>query len=338
VILKKLFYYPIWLVALGTGAKSFRDNALIGSKTLNRAGLHTVRMKLAHKMAWFRRKRLERNVPQEYIEQFKLNGFIVIPDYLDFDAFRSLSSQIISTNAPAREMVQGDTITRRIGIGHYYLNIIPSISDIIYDQRWRGLMQYVASFATEPLYYVQTILKTEQGGEPDPQTELHADTFHPTMKAWFFLHDVAEDEGPFKYVPGSHLLTKERLAWEYERSIVAPEDLDYLSSRGSMRIKPDELSRLGLPQPKTFAVSANTLVIADTCGFHARAASIGSNKRIEIWAYSRRNPFYPWLGGDILSIRWIAERRIQLLWKLKDVMKRYLGQPWTDVGDKRPGD
>ena len=44
-------------------------------------------------------------------------------------------------------------------------------------------------------------------GPPDPQTALHADTFHPTVKAWLFLTDVAADAGPFTYVPGSHRLT-----------------------------------------------------------------------------------------------------------------------------------
>jgi hypothetical protein len=139
-------------------------------------------------------------------------------------------------------------------------------------------------------------------------------------------------------VLGSHLLTKARLDWEKARSIIAPEGVDYLSSRGSMRIEESELANLGLPQPQTFAVPANTLIIADTFGFHARAMSPGDKKRIEVWAYSRRNPFYPWLGGDILSVRGIAERRIELLWKLQDTFRKYLGPSWADVGMKRPGD
>ena len=39
-------------------------------------------------------------------------------------------------------------------------------------------------------------------GLPDPQTDLHTDTFHPTVKAWLFLTDVAADAMPFVYVPG----------------------------------------------------------------------------------------------------------------------------------------
>ncbi len=338
VMFKKFYLFPYWVISLATGAKSFRDNPLIGSKRLNQMGLHTARMRVAHKLAWVRRGRMERYLPKEYSAQFKENGFILIPDFLEPAIFVALRDQIYATPAPAREMVQGDTITRRIAIGHDYLKSVRGLRDLIYDNRWRRMMHYVSSYTAEPLYYVQTILKADSDGGADPQTNVHADTFHPTMKAWFFLHDVGEEEGPFKYVPGSHLLTEKRLVWEKARSMEAPDGLDYLSSRGSMRIDAADLADLDLPQPQIFAVAANTLIVADTCGFHARAASHGRNMRIEIWAYSRRNPYYPWLGGDIFSLRSIAERRIQVLWKLKDRLRKYIGQPWTDVGAKRPGD
>ena len=39
-------------------------------------------------------------------------------------------------------------------------------------------------------------------GLSDPQTDLHTDTFHPTVKAWLFLTDVAPETMPFVYVPG----------------------------------------------------------------------------------------------------------------------------------------
>ena len=57
----------------------------------------------------------------------------------------------------------------------------------------------------------------------DPQTDLHTDTFHPTVKAWLFLTDVAPDAMPFVYVPGSHRLTPQRLDWERRMSIGASQ-------------------------------------------------------------------------------------------------------------------
>jgi hypothetical protein len=46
---------PWWIAQLLTGAKSFRDNPLIGSKRLNRLGLHGWRVRATHWLAARRR-------------------------------------------------------------------------------------------------------------------------------------------------------------------------------------------------------------------------------------------------------------------------------------------
>jgi hypothetical protein len=175
---------------------------------------------------------------------------------------------------------------------------------------------------------------------PDPQTNLHLDTFHPTVKAFYFLTDVAEDEGPFVFVPGSHRLTPGRLAWESELSVRAAASEDRLLARGSFRATTEEIAKMGFGPPRAFAVPAHTLVVADTGGFHARGFSARPTVRVEIWTYGRRNPFLPWAGLDIGSIPGIAERRIPLMWRARDLMQRtgLGGQPWSDVGRLRPQD
>lgn len=335
-VLRTVLGMPLWLLQIPSGYKSFADNPLLGSKRLNRLGLHSARMRLAHTLAAWRRRRLARHVPLALREEFAANGFVRVDNYLPAEAFAVLRDQVLGTTAPAREMLQGDTITRRIAIDPDYLRAVPAIDALLSDRRWKGLMHYVASSLSEPLYYIQTILTHRVDTDPDPQTVLHADTFHPTMKAWYFLEDVAEDEGPFSYVPGSHRMTPERLAWEKARSLAAPEGLDRLSARGSMRVTAAELPALGLPEPVLLAVKANTLVVADTCGFHARGPSVRPSRRVEIWAYCRRNPFYPWLGLDPFSLPGVAERRIPWIWAARDRFSRIFGPPWPDVGCKVP--
>lgn len=327
---------PLWLIQIATGAKSFADNPIIGSKRLNRLGLHAARVRVAHGLARWRRRRLGRHVPAAYRAAFEENGFVLIEDYLPAVEFAALRAAILTTEAPAREMLQGDTITRRIPVDGDYLKKLPAVRALVAGDPWRSLVRYVASSKSEPLYYVQTILTHRADAEPDPQTALHSDTFHPTMKTWYFLEDVAEDEGPFCYVPGSHRLTPQRLAWEKARSVAAPEGVDRLSARGSMRVRTEELEGLGLPPPKLFAVKANTLVVADTCGFHARGASSRPTRRVEIWAYGRRNPFYPWVGLDPFSVRGIAERRIAWIWAARDRFPWIFGPPWPNAGLKAP--
>lgn len=330
---------PLWLLALGTGAKSFADNPILGSRTLNRRGLHVGRLKLAHALAWSRRRRLAARVPAEWRKEFDRDGYVEVRDFLPRDDFERLQQALLNREVDSRQQQQGDALTRRVPIGPELVGGIPELRGLLSDMRWRSLLVYVASTRAEPLYYVQTILSGHAPGGPDPQLELHADTFHPSLKAWLFLTDVTDDQAPLTYVPGSHLLSPERIAWEQARS-VGIADLDRLSQRGSLRISPDELASLNLPQPRRFAVPANTLVVVDTCGFHARGSSSAPHMRAEIWAYARRTPFVPWTGLDLLSIPPIAIRRAQWVPHIVDRLDR-LGlkkQHWEPAGRKRPID
>lgn len=328
---------PFHALALLTGAKSFRDNPLIGSRRLNEHGLHALRVRWAHAMAASRRQRLAHLVDPGDRAAFDRDGFVIRHDVLPRDEFERLREAVLGQRAPAREMVQGDTITRRIALDPAFLRAVPAAGRFIASPLWRGLTRYVGSYDQEAVAYVQTILSKVVAAPPDPQTSLHADTFHPTVKAWYFLTDVAEDAGPFCYVPGSHRLTPERLAWEREMSLRAAT-ADRLTARGSFRVEPTALGALGLPAPRLFAVPANTLVVADTYGFHARGPSLRPAVRIELWGYGRRNPFLPWTGGDLLSCPGIAERRAPWYWHALDRFEQRGGKrnPWRDVGVLTP--
>lgn len=328
---------PWWTFQLGTGAKAFSDNPILGSPALNRHGLHQSRVRLAATMAARRRRSLARLVSPADRAAFDRDGFVECRDFLPAPAFDRLRRAALAYQGPAREMVQGDTVTRRLAVERATLAAVPELRTLLDDGRWRGLLRYAGSHDAEPLVYLQTILSGVHDAPGDPQTALHADTFHATVKAWFFLTDVGADEGAFTYVPGSHRATPARLEWERTRSVAAA-GLDRLSQRGSLRIDADELPALGLPVPQLFAVPANTLIVADTHGFHARGPSLRPSIRVEVWAYGRSNPFSPVTGLDLARRLGVADRRIGWAWRARDRFERLLGQPWRDVGPKRPGD
>ena len=158
-------------------------------------------------------------------------------------------------------------------------------------------------------------------GEPDPQTALHADTFQPTVKAWLTLTDVDAQGGPFVYVPGSHRITKARRDWEWRMSVAARGSPNRLSGRGSFRVAPNELAGLGYAAPHAFATPANTLIVADTSGFHARGPSAGPGLRVEVWAYGRRNPFLP-MPVDPWRLEAVGARRATAFWRVGDLLDR----------------
>jgi hypothetical protein len=310
---------PLWAAQLATATKSFERNGLIGSRRLNERGLHAARVALSHRVAESRRRRLAGLVSPADRADFDRDGFVVKPDFLPPEAFAALVAQLHAYRGGLREITEGDTVMRKIALDPRVLAAVPALREVLQSPVWRGLIRYVGSRDAEPVVWIQSILRHAADGPPDPQTALHADTFHPTVKAWLFLTDIASGSGPFTYVPGSHRLTPARLAWERETSLAAEHSPNADTRQGSFRMPEGDLAALGLSPPRIFAVPANTLVVADTYGFHARGPSGGRSLRVEVWAYGRRSPFVPWSGLDPWTGPALARRSLAG-WRLGDML------------------
>ncbi len=90
----------------------------------------------------------------------------------------------------------------------------------------------------------------------------------------------------------------------------------------------------GFATPIKFNVKANTLLIADTFGFHARGESEQFAIRAEIWAYARRNPMIPFTFGHYLALPWIKDRAVGLYWHALEILEaqKIKRSPWRKVG------
>jgi hypothetical protein len=325
---------PLWIAQIGTKAKSFRDNPILGSSVLNAWGLHVARRGLADSMSRHRRVKLAKALMPDERARFDELGYFLRHNALEAGHFAALRREIGESRMPAREMRQGSTVTRRIGLDDAWLAAMPGARRFVRDPVIRSLIHYAGSYAGEPTFAVQTILADPSGKDTDPQTVLHSDTFHPTAKAWLFLDDVGEEDGPFAYVPGSHRLTPGRLAWEREQSVSAARSPDRMHSEGSFRATDADLAVMGLPVPVRLAVPANTLIVADTSGFHRRTASPRAARRVEMYATLRRTPFVPWTGWHLAALPPFAGRFARLEMGLQTSIERLgLGRsPWRPVG------
>ena len=320
-LVRRTLFMPFWLAQVLTQEKFFARNPVIGSRWLNERGLHTARATVAHRLAARRRRRLARLISVEDRERLDRDGYLVKRDFLPADLFADLAGEIRALRAPAREMVEGDTVTRHIALDPQVLQRVPAARWLLEMPEYRHLISYAGSSAAAPMVYIQTVLSQAVAGPPDPQRDLHTDTFHPTVKAWLFLTDVSPDAMPFVYVPGSHRLTPQRLSWERRMSIRASRRRGEAETRLVRAISPSELRELGLPQPALITAPANTLVVADTFGFHARGVSAEPKARVEIWAFGRRNPFLPWTGLDPWSVAALRLRKPNLYWKSVDLLE-----------------
>ncbi|MDB5372385.1 MAG: hypothetical protein JWP04_1027 [Belnapia sp.] len=332
---------PLHVLALASGAKSFRDNPLLGHPALNRHGLHVARKRLAHRLAAARRRRLEPRLSAGDRAGFLRDGYLVIPDFLPATEFARMRAEVLGCRTAAREFIDGYTLTRLIPLDGATLPGLPATAAALAGGRYRGLHDYIGSFRQAPHLFVQTVFSGVRDAAPDVQSHFHTDTFHPTVKSWLFLTDVAGDAAAFTYVPGSHLPNRRHLAWERRVSVTAATAGDRLTGEGSLRIEPAMLARLGYPAPRKLAVAANTLVIADTSGFHRRGISGGTACRIAIWAYARGSPFQPWTGlgaADSADGKLRGGRLVRLFWAAQDLLGRVTGQRngWRWVGVRSP--
>jgi hypothetical protein len=314
----KLPLLPLWILQIFTTAKSFRDHPVIGNPTFNRLGLHVFRVRLAHAVMRLRWWMLAPLVSAEQRQEFHQNGVLVIRNFLPAEHFKQLQDELKMCREPVRECVQGDTLTLRVLLDAPALRSLPACHALVRGRDFLNLTRYCAGTLRRPMFYIQSVKNAYLPGAADPQKSLHSDTFHPTMKAWLFLGDVDEGDGPFTYVPGSHLPARGRLAWEYDQSVAGSRLSNRYSAKGSLRLDAADLEDMGLPQPVALAVPANTLVIANTHGFHCRGQATGKCSRLEIYATSRTNPFIPSPGLATSLFGRIEHIAAQGYWRAMD--------------------
>lgn len=302
------------MFSLLTPEKSF-DDRWVGHRRWNeRYALHRRRMQLAESAAALRRaaaflvsKRLAG------CEALERDGYAVLPDFLPDVLFQALSVEAEAAIARSREAHpysgmgavgfgakqpfpggfdrwDGGTLNRFLDLGRSggaALSKVPALPAL------RSLTRQIVGVPhlTSKTQLYLTV-NGNDGVNHDIQRDLHRDTYFSAMKFWLFLRPVTAADGPFTYAPGSHRLTPKRLAWEHAeaRRIVESGGADP-NTGGSFRIMEDQLAGLGLPKPVACECSANTLVIANTLGFHARGRAKAGTERLAVYGWRRPFPF-----------------------------------------------
>lgn len=299
------------LRAILSTTKSFSD-PWVGHRALNLAGLHPLRMLIADACQKVRARATP--VPERWratISTLHAEGVVAVNDVLAPDAFRAAQREAAAEIErtlrlfPPREnrapkasrrkeffepgnydLFDGGTLNRFLALAPERL---PLTASFVGSDDIMGLYGSILHEETRPAMVQLQYLRHDRIDVVDPQKSLHRDTFHPVFKWWFFFDPVTPENGPFEYVIGSHKATMARLAWEYRRSLA--ETAKGGLTGGSFRIRPEELARLDLPQATPFCLPANSLLIANTRGFHRRGAARQGAVRTALHGGRRPNPF-----------------------------------------------
>lgn len=315
-IAKNILLFPYWVISIFTGAKYFGDNPVLGSRILNILGLHVFRVVLSHFIFHFKQKLFfSLTLPREDRKFFNEHGYLLKKNFLPAEDFKKLSKEILSYQGEMRDIIEGDTVTRRLNLTEDDSHKFPQFHSLTENKIFTRLMKYTSAKNEFPRSFVECIFQN-RGQNRDPQKDFHRDTFHPTMKAWLFLDNVTEENGTFLHVPGSQKLTWKRLKWEYLISIRKTDgqkrqgsvNKKIYNKGGAFRITKDDLHALGYPKAKRMQVKKNTLVIANTFAFHKRGKATEVSRRRALWFSSRVHPFNPFPGLNSDYLRKMRDR------------------------------
>jgi hypothetical protein len=283
----------------------------VGSPRMNRWGLHGARIAVTDGALQLRRLHVKLQGAPAELATLEREGVLVVPDFLpaaELEAVRSEAHRLRALAAARRaeprvattrgfgpklpfeggfDRFDGGTLNRFFDID---AATAPALHAAVRSERLATLCRAAVGFPHQPRRFsLYLTIAGDERQNPDPQRTLHRDTFHSTVKLWLFLDDVAAQDGPFEYVHGSHRMSWARYRWEHHKALAA------VASRGggSFRIGLQELPTLGLPEPTAHPVRANTLVLADTRGFHRRGAGTPGATRLALYANLRIRPFSP---------------------------------------------
>lgn len=286
----------------------------VGSTRQNEMGLQVARACSKH-VAWHLRSARSAPEARPYVRTMEREGIVVIPDFFPAAVFdriraeyeRSRGELPYRTDFDFATQVGEDMFVSGRAVGDpgapraIEESIFPSErSDrfpVIHEHLVHNeLITAIASGALRrpvrnaPQTSIQIWRRVEEsaaGVEVDPRDRprgeymLHADTHYPTLKAWLYLNDIDEGNGAFVFVPRSHKLSIDRLRYEYGASIrVARSRAD-----GTWHTVPyGHIRRLGEAQlarveERHVCGRANTLVVANTSGFHRRGEFTSTRPR-----------------------------------------------------------
>ena len=241
-----------------TNFKTFQGE-LLNSVDLIKKGLHIFRV-------IFSRYRY----PHQMDKNFETNGLIIMEDYLK----EGYPEQI------AEECTHYPLVTYKTNQNLLVDATTPGLSHLRDECGFKELLlSHIGSSNLDDAHikyrrntFVQRVDNKPDDG--DVQKVFHTDIFFPAIKYWYFPSEVKEEYGPFQYVENSVDFTEKLLDYYYEQSILISEDKwdrgrDKSHREGSMRILNEEIDKLGLKR-RSVSCKANTLVIANVSGFHAR--------------------------------------------------------------------
>lgn len=264
----------------------FSDKKTIDNRALNLLGAQVIRSIAARVV------RNRRSFPVDYklqdeLEELEREGIVTWPDFLspdDFEAVRRECLNLVARDGGLPFLKFGPNTVGRIGLANAGTD---QLWRFFADKRLQNLLEMSERRPLGDLSAIACLEHLIQGPAQefvDPELELHSDIFFTTHKVWFYLSDVRLESGPLAFVKRSHWLTPQCLYYIYKESCTRA-----LGANKSRRISLHEKRKFG--DETVVTCPRNTLVVANTCGYHRRVQGMVGGERLSLHFQLRANPF-----------------------------------------------
>lgn len=292
------------LIDIVSNEKSFK-HPLIGSPRLNRLGLHSARVIGAD---WCSRLRRVGAGPVAADLRARLwrDGFVVIGKLLPAELLEPAHREFTRRLAAHESEVPCPSVASR-GFGRRLLNDSGfdradggSLNRFVaLDARCplllgafaenlalRGLLRALTGVAVAPdAFWLYQLRHGDEALNPDPQRQWHCDTFHDTFELWYFFEAVTVHDGPLLYAPRSQRSSRARRRWERHQILANG------ARSSAFRAGADDVASLSSEAPQAVLAPANSLVLANTRGFHCRSLAPAGTVRQGLYANLRPHAF-----------------------------------------------
>ena len=266
----------------------FSNKKVVENIILNYAGSQILRVLLSS-FAYSCRSALKSWPKTNLTIMLRKKGFILIPNFLSDEDFKKVKVEFNNKNKAGHHspIKDGDTFVDRFTYSPNQWKRLPAINKLLSNNLMLNTLKSVELDNVDigDVWFDTINYGNSQKGASS-QTELHSDTFYTTHKVWFFIEPVALEDGPIYFVPSSNQLSLKRLIFEYNKSINYKYLTDY-----SFRVEPKDRVFFGFEE-KALICPSNTLIIANTRGFHRRGqAKVGHFRRQIHFCIRTNNPF-----------------------------------------------
>jgi len=266
----------------------FSGDKILNSRPMNYLGAQVMRALLARSMFKLRTNPVPSEL-QTLGAELQRDGLVILRDFLPTEEFRVVHGEAFGLlrdpESKIKTLHHGPNNLNLISLTEGDYARLPAIGKFYQDPRLVGLMQIGEKRALTQQSgsrALENLVQGPKGEIEDPESDLHSDIFFNTHKAWLYLEDVQMENGPLVAVKGSHRLSMGQLGYLYQESTS--------NNKGSRRITPEELTKLGMNET-IMTVPKNTLVIANTCGYHRRIRGEPGKERFALHWTMRANPF-----------------------------------------------